>query len=201
MIARILVLSTALLLMPAFVAGKPPAARTRLGSVDAPANSAKPATIEVPAGTKIPLVLENAISTRTAHAGDPVYFQTLYPIIVQSHMVIPAGSYMGGQVLSAKRPGRIRGRGQLVLKLTQLILPNGYTVSLDGVPSDVGSGGGEKMGKEGQIEGPTSRATDAGIIIRSTLLWCGDRRSRRGRHGRKKQDWESEPQPGCSACC
>src|SRR5580658_1245974 len=36
--------------------------------------SANPnAKIEVPTGTHIPLVLHNAISTRSARAGDPVY--------------------------------------------------------------------------------------------------------------------------------
>lgn len=130
---------------------------------------ARAATIQVPSGTRIPLVLENAISTRTAHAGDPVYFETLYPILADGRIVIPAGSYMSGEVIAAKRPGRIHGRGKLVLKLTQLILPNGYTVSLAGMPSDVGTGGGEQMGKEGEIKGPTSRAADAGVIIRSTV--------------------------------
>jgi hypothetical protein len=128
-----------------------------------------PATIDVPAGTRIPLVLENAISTRTAHVGDPVYFETLYPIIVAGRIVIPAGSYMSGDLLSVKRPGRIKGRGELALKLTQLILPNGYTASLAGTPSDAGTGGGEEMGKEGEVKGPTSRASDAGTIIRSTV--------------------------------
>jgi type IV secretion system protein VirB10 len=132
-------------------------------------SAAKPAMIDVPAGTRIPLVLENAISTRSAHVGDPVYFQTLYPIIVDGHIVIPAGSYMSGDLLSVKRPGRIKGRGELSLKLTQLILPNGYTTNLAGTPSDAGTGGGEQMSKEGQVEGPTSRASDAGTIIRSTV--------------------------------
>jgi hypothetical protein len=127
------------------------------------------AVIDVPAGTRIPLVLENAISTRSAHVGDPVYFQTLYPIIVDGRIVIPAGSYMSGDLLSVKRPGRIKGRGELSLKLTQLILPNGYTASLAGTPSDAGTGGDEQMGKEGQVKGPTSRASDAGTIIRSTV--------------------------------
>lgn len=134
-----------------------------------PATAKKPVYINVPGGTKIPLVLENAISTRSAHAGDPVYFQTLYPILVAGHIVIPAGSYMGGELLSVKRPGRIKGRGQIVLKLTQLILPNGYTVNLAGTPSDVGTGGNEQTGKEGKIEGPTSRGKDAGEIVRSTV--------------------------------
>jgi hypothetical protein len=135
----------------------------------APTGAKKPVYIDVPSGTKIPLVLENAISTRSAHAGDPVYFQTLYPILVSGHIVIPAGSYMSGEVLSTKRPGRIKGRGRIVLKLTQLILPNGYTVNLNGTPSNVGTGGGEQSGKEGQIKGPTSRASDAGVIVRSTV--------------------------------
>jgi hypothetical protein len=146
-----------------------PAPSTAASGASTAAHAAKPAMIAVPAGTRIPLVLENAISTRSAHVGDPVYFETLYPIIVAGRIVIPAGSYMSGDLLSVKRPGRIKGRGELSLKLTQLILPNGYTASLAGTPSDAGTGGGEQMGKEGQVKGPTSRAADAGTIIRSTV--------------------------------
>jgi hypothetical protein len=145
-----------------------PAARATAQEPASPA-AKKPAYTNVPSGTKIPLVLENAISTRTVHAGDPVYFQTLYPVLVAGHIVIPAGSYMSGEVLSAKRPGRIKGRGQIVLKLTQLILPNGYTVNLAGTPSNVGTGGDEETGKEGKIKGPTSRGRDAGVIVSSTV--------------------------------
>ncbi len=133
------------------------------------APSAKPAVIQVPSGTKIPLVLENAISTRTAKAGDPVYFETLYPILADGRIVIPAGSYMSGEILQAKKPGRIKGRGLLVLRLTQLILPNGYTVNLAGTPRDAGTGGGETMNREGQLKGPGAKAQDAGEIIRSTV--------------------------------
>lgn len=175
MIARTSLLSFALFLAASVAAAQSPAS---LKTVSSPANraaapAARPATITVPSGTKIPLVLENAISTRSVHAGDPVYFQTLYPILENGRIVIPAGSYMSGEVISAKRPGRFKGRGQIVLKLTQLILPNGYTASLEGMPSNVGTGGGEQMGKEGKIEGPTSRATDAGVIIRSTVYGAG----------------------------
>ncbi len=141
-------------------AARPPAAAT-------PAAKA-PAYIQVPAGTKIPLVLENAISTRSARAGDPLYFRTLYPILVGGHIVIPAGSYMSGSVVSSQRPIRIKGKIALVLKLSQLILPNGYMVNLAGSPSDVGTGGPETMGKEGQIKGPGSKARDAEVILGTT---------------------------------
>ena len=143
--------------------GKPPLKP----AVSAP--SAKPAMIQVPSGTRIPLVLENAISTRTARPGDPVYFETLYPILADGRIVIPAGSYMSGEILKSKKPGRIKGRGLLVLKLTQLILPNGYTVSLTGTPSDAATGGGETMNREGGLKGPGAKAQDAGEIIRSTV--------------------------------
>lgn len=161
--------ASACLIFTGFSFAQPRAFAAAPGPPARPAPAARPATIEVPSGTRIPLVLENTVSTRSAHPGDPVYFQTLYPIIVASQVVIPAGSYMSGEVISAKRPGRVKGRGQLVLKITQLILPNGYTVSLVGGPSDVGSGGSEETGKEGQIKGPTSRASDAGVIVRSTV--------------------------------
>ncbi|HEV2388004.1 MAG TPA: hypothetical protein VGS20_12200 [Candidatus Acidoferrales bacterium] len=167
---------TRLMLASAILFGALPAAAQSPATSATPASrpvaspaTAPPATLVVPAGTKIPLVLENAISTRTVRVGDPVYFETVYPIAVAGHIVIPAGSYMGGEVLAAKRPGRVKGRGQLVLKLSQLILPNGYTVDLEAAPSGAATGGGEQMGKEGEIKGPTSRGDDAVIIVRSTV--------------------------------
>ena len=79
--------------------------------------------IEVPGGTHIPLVLHNAISTRSARPGDPVYFETLFPVMIDGHVVIPAGSYISGEVTDAKRAGRVKGRAELGIKLTTMILP------------------------------------------------------------------------------
>ena len=67
--------------------------------------------IMVPAGTHIPLVLHNAVSTRSARPGDPVYFETLFPVMIDGKVVIPAGSYVSGEVTESKRPGRVKGRG------------------------------------------------------------------------------------------
>ena len=61
----------------------------------------------VPSGTRLPLVLHNGISTHSAKPGDPVYLETLFPIIEDGHVVIPAGSYVGGEITEAKRPGRV----------------------------------------------------------------------------------------------
>jgi hypothetical protein len=133
----------------------------------------KAVTIEVPGGTHIPLVLHNAISTRSARAGDPVYFETLFPVMVDGHVVIPAGSYMSGEVTEAKRAGRVKGRAELGIKLTTMILPNAYMVNLNAVPSGAGTGGGETVDNEGKIQGDSDKASDAGTVIKSTAAGAG----------------------------
>ena len=122
----------------------------------------------MPVGTHLPLVLHNAITTRNAQPGDPIYLETLFPIVQNDKILIPAGSYVQGEILEAKRPGRVKGRGELRLRLTSMILPNGYTVSFTAVPNNAGTGGNESVDKEGTIKGDTNKAGDAGTIITDT---------------------------------
>jgi len=142
----------------------------------APAPSPAPAKggqIQVPSGTHIPLVLHNAISTRSAKPGDPVYLETLFPIMANGQVVIPAGSYISGEVTESKRPGRVKGKGELAIKLTTMILPNSYMVNLNATPSNAGSGGGESVNNEGTIVGDSDKASDAGTIIKTTAAGAG----------------------------
>jgi hypothetical protein len=131
------------------------------------------AKIEVPSGTHFPLVLHNAISTRSTRAGDPVYFETLSPVMVDGRVVIPAGTYVNGEVTESKRPGRVKGRGELMVKLNTMILPNGYMVNLNAVPSNAGTGGGETTTSEGKIIGDSHKAGDLGTVIETTAAGAG----------------------------
>src|SRR5213593_2281644 len=67
----------------------------------------------VDAGTKVPLSLLNSVSTKHSGEGDRVYLETVFPIMVNSKIVIPPGSYVAGTVTQLKRPGRMKGRGEL----------------------------------------------------------------------------------------
>jgi hypothetical protein len=78
-------------------------------------------------GTKVPLTLINSVSTKHSVEGDRVYLQTVYPIMVNGRIVIPPGSYVAGTVTEVKRPGRVKGRGELFLRFDSLTLPNGVT--------------------------------------------------------------------------
>jgi hypothetical protein len=161
---------------PASAPASAPTSTPPPASTPAPASAsatAKPAMIEVPGGTHIPLVLHNAISTRSARPGDPVYFETLFPIMIDGHVVIPAGSYMSGEVTEAKRAGRVKGRAELGIKLTSMILPNSYMVDLNAMPNSAGTGGGETVNNEGKVVGDTDKASDAGTVIKSTAAGAG----------------------------
>ena len=127
----------------------------------------------VPSGTQLPLVLHNSITTRNAQPGDPLYFETVFPVVLDSRVMIPAGSYVQGEIIEAKRPGRVKGRGEVRVRLTTLILPNGYTVKFDAVPKNAGTGGNETTDKEGQINGDTDRASDAGTVLKTTGAGAG----------------------------
>jgi hypothetical protein len=135
--------------------------------------SAKTGSIEVPSGTKLPLILHNAITTRNAQTGDPVYMEVLFPLVLHNKILVPAGSYVQGEILEAQRPGKVKGTGELKIKLNTMILPNGYTVDFNAVPTNAGTGGGESTDKEGTVHGDTDKTTDAGTIIKGTAIGAG----------------------------
>jgi len=93
--------------------------------------SAKP-TLTIPAGTRVPLSLKQAISTKTAKDGDPVYAETAFPFVVNDRIVIPAGTYIQGKITRVQRGGHVKGRAELLIHFTSMIYPSGYTVMLGG---------------------------------------------------------------------
>ncbi len=140
----------------------------------APAPQAGPAEkVIVPAGTRVGVVLQNGISTRSARPGDSVYLQTSFPITINNRIVIPVGSYLRGELLESRRPGRIKGRGEFRMRLNTLILPTGYTVDLNAAPRSADSGGKETMDSEGKVSGPGDKAGDVGTVATTTAEGAG----------------------------
>jgi type IV secretion system protein VirB10 len=131
-------------------------------------------SITVPAGTKIPLTLKQGINSKSARPGDPVYAQTAFPITQNNQIVIPAGTFVQGEVRQVVRPGRVKGRAQLQMSFTSMIFPNGYTILLPGaVQNTPGSKDNTVAGKEGTIQGPGGKGKDAGTIAATTIPGAG----------------------------
>jgi hypothetical protein len=94
--------------------------------------AADPNAITIPAGTKIPLSLAQAISTKNAREGDSVYATTAFPFVMDNRVIVPAGSYVQGTISHVERAGHGHGRAEILMHFTSMIYPSGYTVMLPG---------------------------------------------------------------------
>jgi hypothetical protein len=174
------VVAATLALATSCAAQQPDGPQTSAPPAVAPPPALEPASraasgekVLIPAGTRIGVVLENGISTRSAKLGDSVYLQTSFPITIGNRIVIPVGSYLRGELLDSKRPGKVKGRGEFRLKLNTLILPNGYTVNLNAAPRSADSGGKETMDSEGKVTGPGGKGKDAQTVAETTAAGAG----------------------------
>jgi len=135
----------------------------------AEADQPDPDIITVPAGTKVPLTLKHAISTKSARVGDNVYLESSFPVTVEDRVVIPAGTYVQGVVSSVKRSGRIKGRAELLLHFTTMIFPNGYAVSLPGALESLPGAENQKVkDEEGTIQAEGTKGRDVATAAGTT---------------------------------
>ena len=93
--------------------------------------------LTIPSGTKVPMALKKAISTKNAREGDAVYAVTTFPVVINDRIVIPAGTYVQGRISNVKRGGHIKGRAEVLMHFSTLIYPSGYTVILPGAVQNV----------------------------------------------------------------
>jgi hypothetical protein len=121
--------------------------------------------ITIPAGTKIPVALKNAISTKSNQQGDPVYAQTTFPVVLNDRIVIPAGTYVQGRIMQIRPAGRIKGRAEVMMHFTTLIYPSGYTVMLPGSLENAPAVDKAKVkDKEGTIRADSDKGTKAAEV-------------------------------------
>src|SRR5713101_4013107 len=141
---------------------------TSASSAAAPAVTVRPATsstLTIPSGTKVPLALKQAISTRNAKEGDPVYCETTFPFVVDDRIVIPAGTYVQGKISRVQRAGRIKGRAELLMHFTSMIYPSGYTVLLPGAVENMpGADKTSMKGSEGTVRQDSQTGQKVGTV-------------------------------------
>jgi type IV secretion system protein VirB10 len=124
--------------------------------------------IVVKAGTKIPLMLKNSIDTKHSREGDRVYLETLFPIVVDNHIVIPKGSYVAGTITISKPAGTTK-KGELYIRFDSLTLPNGTTRDFRSRLSNADNVNGKVDRDEGVITGQR----DKGDVAKTTAEGAG----------------------------
>lgn len=147
---------------PAAASNPAPSVAPEVKQADAsvPAAAPAPPTYTVPAGTKVLLELRSGVDTRSAKPGDGVYLASTFPVVVGSHVLIPAGVYVQGVVDRVQRAGRVHGRAQLDMHFTSIIFPNGTVVEVPGIIDNLPGAKDQSVKNDG--EGTVEQHPDKG---------------------------------------
>jgi hypothetical protein len=135
-----------------------PAPETESKSEDAESGKAAPDArflAEIPTGTQCKILLLGDVSASKSKPGDVVQARLLEPVLLNSHVVLPAGSLIEGKVVKSTPPRWGSRAGSLSLAFTSLTLPGGnlipITASLAGAELDQRSH--TKIDAEGRLHG------------------------------------------------
>jgi hypothetical protein len=137
----------------------PAAGRAQTGSRPAAAPAPTPRPLVLEAGTTLPIVIRATVSTKTARPEDRVLAELAEDVTAGGRVVLHAGSEVLGHVLTAVRPGRTKGVGELVVSFNE-VREGGRSYRIETTRIDVT--GKKTGGKDAKIAGG---AAAAGALI------------------------------------
>jgi type IV secretion system protein VirB10 len=97
------------------------------------ATTTAPSTVTIPAGTRVMMVLKSPLHTTSGTAGSGLYLETLYPVVQDNGVVIPAHTQVQGVVEANERPGHVKRESEFRFRFTTLIFPNNFVAPIQGV--------------------------------------------------------------------
>jgi hypothetical protein len=123
----------AILLIATFSLAEPPAPDSLPDAPSAQASTNPAQTdqppITVPAGTRLTLVLMHPVDSKTTPTGDNISAQITAPVILNSQVVIPAGTFVQGKVEKLTRRGT---QAEMLMQSISLVFPDGYVANAGG---------------------------------------------------------------------
>ena len=73
--------------------------------------------VTVPAGTQLPIILDTSVASNTSRVEQPVRAHLSRDVRLDNEIVIPAGSELYGNVTAVRRPGKVKGRSYIAMRL------------------------------------------------------------------------------------
>lgn len=86
--------------------------------------------ITLPAGTILPVTLETSVGSDISRIEEPVHGRLRHAVVLHGVEVLPAGAELSGHVTSARRPGKVKGRGYIAMRFTSLDTPGPGTARI-----------------------------------------------------------------------
>ena len=112
----------------------------------------------IPAGTRCKILLLQNVSASKSNKGEMVQARLLEPVLLNSRVVLPAGSLITGRVVRKTRPRWLSRPGSLYLVFDEITLPEGAHIpiaaSVAGAELDQRSH--TRMDAEGELHGDRS---------------------------------------------
>ncbi len=134
-----------------------------------------PKSIVIPAGTSIPVILSQSLSSKTSNAGEEFSGSLASSVSVDAAVAIPKGAEVRGVITKAKKQGTFKGQGDLAIRLSTIrvngksypISSSTYAESVKGKGKRTGvvTGGGAVVGAliGGLAGGGKGAAIGAGV--------------------------------------
>jgi hypothetical protein len=94
-------------------------------------------SITVPAGTRVHMAMVRPVWAKKATPGDSIYLQTVFPVVTNGGVAIPAGSYVQGTIEKLTQPQWKTLQAAIEVRFMRLMLADGYTVELGSPESEI----------------------------------------------------------------
>ena len=152
------------------------------------ATTTAPSTVTIPAGTRVLMVLKSPLHTTSGTAGSGLYLETLYPVVQENGVAIPAHTQVQGVVEADERPGHLKRTSEFRFRFTTLIFPNNLVIPINGVLQSIPGARNirtraedrtlEPVDQAEKVIAPTAASSVGGAIIGSHRafgigLWPG----------------------------
>jgi BON domain len=125
-----------------------------------PQYEAVPPSLLMPSGTMVSVRLTDALSSDHNQSGDGFTATLEQPVVVNGWVVARRGQTVQGQVVNARKAGRVKGTSQLEIGLTELTLVNGHQLPIQ--TRLIEASGGTTKGRDATAVGTT---TGVGAMI------------------------------------
>lgn len=126
--------------------------------------------VTVPPGRHLAVELVSDLSSAGSRAGDTFRVRVARDVEADGELAIPAGSEVHGLVSEAVSAGAKRGRpAKLVLKFTDLVLPDGATVPIRATLEEIGES------RPGRKAATVGGGAAAGAVLGRVLAGSGSR--------------------------